>query len=162
MHPQCNGAYAEREREDQQACRCNADESRHIISLAFRQNCFEKADRSCAVFSRRATADIIPTMYIVSVTIFVKPECVDQFITATLDNATNTRREPGNLRFDVSQAEDDPTRFLLYEVYKAREDFAAHQQTAHYARWKSAVTDWMAQPRQGIKHRAIFHGDQKL
>lgn len=101
-------------------------------------------------------------MYIVSVTIFVKPEFIDRFIAATLDNAANTRQEPGNLRFDVSQAENDPTRFLLYEVYRAKEDFVAHQQTAHYHRWKHAVTDWMAQPRQGIRHRAIFHGDQKL
>jgi autoinducer 2-degrading protein len=101
-------------------------------------------------------------MYIVSVTVFVKPEFVNQFIAATLDNAANSRKEPGNLRFDVSQAEDDPTRFLLYEVYKSKDDFTAHQQTAHYARWKSAVANWMAQPRQGIKHKAIFHGDQQL
>ena len=98
-------------------------------------------------------------MYVVSVTVHVKPEFVDRFVDAVLDNARNTRREPGNLRFDVSQAEDDPNRFLLYEVYHTKEDFAAHQQTEHYLRWKSAVTDWMAQPRQGVKHHPIFFGD---
>ena len=98
-------------------------------------------------------------MYVVSVTVHVRPGFVDRFIEAALDNARNTRREPGNVRFDVSRAEDDPNRFLLYEVYHTKEDFAAHQQTPHYLRWKEAVADWMAQPRQGMKHRPIFFGD---
>jgi (4S)-4-hydroxy-5-phosphonooxypentane-2,3-dione isomerase len=99
-------------------------------------------------------------MYVVAVTVFVKPDYVQQFIEATLDNARNTRREPTNIRFDVLQAEDDPSRFLLYEVYHAKEDFARHQQTEHYLRWKSTVADWMAQPRQGIKHdKVIFFGN---
>jgi autoinducer 2-degrading protein len=98
-------------------------------------------------------------MYVVAVTVFVKPELVRAFIDATLDNARHTRREAGNLRFDVLQGEDDPSRFLLYEAYRQKEDFAAHQQTEHYLRWKSTVADWMAQPRQGIKHQSIFFGD---
>ena len=98
-------------------------------------------------------------MYVVSVTIHVKPEFVEQFVEATLDNARNTRKEPGNLRFDVSRAEEDPNRFLLYEAYNAKEDFAKHQQTEHYLRWKNAVADWMAQPRVGVRHHTIFFGD---
>ena len=98
-------------------------------------------------------------MYIVSVTVVVKPEFVDAFKAAILDNARNTRKEPGNIRFEVSQEVADPTRFLLYEVYHDKAGFAAHQQTPHYARWRDKVTDWMAQPRQGVKHRAIFYGD---
>lgn len=101
-------------------------------------------------------------MYFVVVTIFVKPEFVEQFITATYDNASNTRKEPGNLRFDVLRAEDDPNRFMLYEVYKQKDDFAKHQQTDHYARWKNAVTDWMAQPRSAVKCHALFFGDAKV
>src|ERR1700677_725173 len=99
-------------------------------------------------------------MYVVTVTIFVKPEFLEPFIAATLDNARNTRKEPKNLRFDVSQAEAEPTRFLLYEVYQSKEDFVAHQQTAHYFRWKDTIADWMAQPRQGVKHRSIFFGNE--
>ena len=98
-------------------------------------------------------------MYVVAVTIFVKPEHLAAFIDATLDNARNTRKEPGNVRFDVSQAEDDPSRFLLYEVYREKDDFAKHQQTEHYLRWKSSVADWMAQPRVGVKHNSLFFGD---
>ena len=98
-------------------------------------------------------------MYVVAVTIFVKPEFLDAFKEATLDNARNTRKEPLNLRFDVLQNEEDPTRFLLYEVYRSKDGVAAHQQTDHYARWKAKVADWMAQPRQRATHNSIFFGD---
>lgn len=101
-------------------------------------------------------------MYVVAVTVWVKPEFAAQFKAAVLDNARNTRREPGNVRFDVLQAEDDPSRFLLYEVYHTKDDFVRHQQTEHYLRWKPAVADWMAQPRQGVKHHAIFFGDGEV
>ena len=97
-------------------------------------------------------------MFVVAVTLFVKPEFVESFKEATLDNARNTRLEPGNVRFDVLQAEDDSARFLLYEAYHSKDGFTAHQQTAHYARWKNAVADWMAQPRVGVKHNSVFFG----
>jgi len=98
-------------------------------------------------------------MYVVSVTVFVQPDHIESFIEATLDNARHTRRESGNVRFDVLQGEDDRSRFLLYEAYQDKQDFASHQQTEHYLRWKQAVADWMAQPRQGVKHRSLFFGD---
>ncbi len=101
-------------------------------------------------------------MYVVCVSIWVKPENVNQFIEVVLDNSTNTRKEPGNIRFDVLRGDEEPNRFLLYEVYKSKEDFVKHQQTPHYLRWKSAVGDWMAQPRQGVKYRPIFFGEQKV
>ena len=100
-------------------------------------------------------------MYVVSVTVHVKPEPVEQFIEATLDNARNTRAEPGNVRFDASQVADNPAQFLLYEVYQTPDDFAQHQQTEHYLRWKQTVAEWMAQPRQGVKHNSIFFGDSE-
>ena len=98
-------------------------------------------------------------MYVVAVTIFVKPNFAQQFLDATLDNARNTRREPGNLRFDVLRAEEDASRFLLYEAYHTKKDFEKHQQTEHYLRWRQAVADWMAQPRQRTAHNSLFFGD---
>jgi autoinducer 2-degrading protein len=98
-------------------------------------------------------------MYVVTVTVSVKPDFVSQFIQATLENARLTRKEPANVRFDVLAAEEDPTRFLLYECYHSKDDFTAHQQTAHYLKWKQLVADWMAQPRQGVKHHSLFFGD---
>jgi autoinducer 2-degrading protein len=98
-------------------------------------------------------------MYVVSVTVFVKPEFAQRFMDAVLDNARHTRKEPGNVRFDVLQADEDPNRFLLYECYHTKDDFAKHQQTEHYLRWKNTVADWMAQPRQGVRYHSIFFGD---
>jgi autoinducer 2-degrading protein len=98
-------------------------------------------------------------MYVVVVTIHVKPEAREAFIAASRENAGNSRHEAGNLRFDVLEAEDDPHRFLLYEVYRTREDFHRHQQTAHYLAWKAAVAEWMAQPRVGLKYHSRFPTD---
>jgi len=98
-------------------------------------------------------------MYVVGVTVYVKTPFVQQFIEATLDNARNTRREQGNIRFDVLRSEQDPSRFLLYEAYRSGDDFTRHQETRHYLQWKQTVADWMAQPREGLKHTSIFFGD---
>jgi len=98
-------------------------------------------------------------MYVICVTIFVKPDSVRHFIEATLDNASNSRHEPGNVRFDILQAEDDPTRFMLDEAYLTKEDFVRHQQTEHYARWKAVAPGLMAKPRDSVKHHALFFGD---
>ena len=98
-------------------------------------------------------------MSVVAVTVFVKPDCLQPFIQATLENARHTRKEAGNVRFDVLQGQDDPARFLLYEAYRSEDDFIAHQKTPHYLHWKQTVVDWMAQPRVGIKHHSLFFGE---
>jgi autoinducer 2-degrading protein len=95
-------------------------------------------------------------MYVVCVTIKVKPEFVQAFTDAIKLNHEGTRQEPGNVRFDVLQAEDDPAHFFLYEVYHAKEDFAAHQQTPHFFTWRAAVADMMAEPRVGLRYHVLF------
>ena len=94
-------------------------------------------------------------MFVVCVHIHVKPEHVAEFIEASLANARNTVREPGNLRFDVLQQGDDRNRFVLYEVYRDEEAMKAHKQTPHYARWAEAVAPWMAEPRRGVRYAAL-------
>ena len=101
-------------------------------------------------------------MFVVSVTVLVKPENVDAFIVASMDNAKNTRKEPGNVRFDVLRATDDRARLLLYEVYKTPDDFTKHQQTEHYFRWRDTVSNWFREPRVGVKHTAVFYGDGEV
>lgn len=95
-------------------------------------------------------------MFVVSVTIWVKTEHIAEFISATLENARNSRREPGNLRFDLNQSVEDNSRFHLYEVYHDEEGFKAHQSTEHYVVWRETVAEWMAQPRQGLKYYSLF------
>jgi (4S)-4-hydroxy-5-phosphonooxypentane-2,3-dione isomerase len=98
-------------------------------------------------------------MLIVQVFIHVKPEFVDAFKAASIANASNSVREPGIARFDVIQQADDPTRFQLVEVYRTVEDTASHRQTAHYAQWRDAVAEMMAEPRSSVKYENVFPGD---
>lgn len=99
-------------------------------------------------------------MYVVCVTVKVKPEFIDQFKEAIRLNHEGTRKEPNNLRFDVLQGEDDPGRFFLYEVYRAKEDFAYHQQQPHFFKWRETVADMMAEPRVGVRYFNTFPNDE--
>jgi autoinducer 2-degrading protein len=95
-------------------------------------------------------------MLIVHVAVHVLPDHVGAFIAATLANASASILEPGVFRFDVVQQEDDPTRFLLIEIYRTADDPARHKATAHYAAWRDAVEPMMAEPRRGVKYRGVF------
>jgi quinol monooxygenase YgiN len=99
-------------------------------------------------------------MFIVHVFVHVKPESVEAFKTATLENARNSVQEPGIARFDVVQQLDDPTRFVLVEVYRTDADPARHKETAHYKRWRETVADMMAEPRSSIKYANVFPGEE--
>jgi len=99
-------------------------------------------------------------MFIVHVFVNVKPEHVEAFQSATLENASNSVREPGVARFDVIQQQDDPTRFLLVEVYRTPDDPAKHKETAHYQKWRDTVADMMAEPRTSIKYTNVFPDEQ--
>jgi len=99
-------------------------------------------------------------MHIVHVYVHVKPECVQDFILATLENARNSVQEPGIARFDVVQQQDDPTRFVLVEVYRTPDDPAKHKETLHYAAWAEAVADMLAEPRAKNLYANCFPGEQ--
>jgi (4S)-4-hydroxy-5-phosphonooxypentane-2,3-dione isomerase len=98
-------------------------------------------------------------MHIVLVHVHVKPESIESFKTAILDNARNSIQEPGVVRFDILQQAEDPSRFTLYEVYRTPEDQLKHRESAHYNRWKDAVVDMMAEPRQGIRYLNLIPVD---
>lgn len=94
-------------------------------------------------------------MHATLVHVRVKPEHVDDFIRATLENHRGSVAEPGNRRFDMLQQGDDPCAFILYEVYASAEDAAAHKRTPHYLAWRERVEPWMAQPRRALSCRAL-------
>lgn len=98
-------------------------------------------------------------MLIVHVHVQVKAECIDAFKAATIENARNSVREEGIARFDFMQQIDDPTRFVLVEVYRTDDAPAKHKETAHYAQWRDAVANMMAVPRQSTKFRDVFPDD---
>jgi len=99
-------------------------------------------------------------MLIVHVFVHVKPDQVDAFRRATLENARRSVREPGVARFDVIQQQDDPTRFVLVEVYRTSENPGRHKETAHYQEWRDTVADMVAEPRTSVKYRNVFPDEQ--
>jgi quinol monooxygenase YgiN len=98
-------------------------------------------------------------MIILHVHIRVKPECVEAFKAATLENARQSVREPLVARFDVVQQADDPTRFVLVEAYRSPEGHPTHRQTPHYLAWRDAVADMFAEDRRATRHVNVFPGD---
>jgi len=98
-------------------------------------------------------------MLIVHVHVHVKSEFVEAFRLATSENARNSVLEPGIARFDVLQQADDSTRFVLVEVYRSVESTVQHKQTAHYAAWRDAVAEMMAEPRSSVKYGNVFPED---
>jgi quinol monooxygenase YgiN len=98
-------------------------------------------------------------MVIIHVHVRVKPDAVEAFRAASLENARASVQEPGVARFDVCQQADDPTRFVLVEVYRDAEAPAKHKETPHYAAWRDAVAPMMAEPRRSVKYTNAFPAD---
>lgn len=91
------------------------------------------------------------SLLIVHVHVRVKPDALESFKAAALANAQASRREPGVVRFDLIQDRDEPTHFVLVEIYRGPEASAAHKETAHYATWRDTVAPMMAEPRKSTK-----------
>jgi (4S)-4-hydroxy-5-phosphonooxypentane-2,3-dione isomerase len=98
-------------------------------------------------------------MLIVHVHIKVKPDQVDAFCAACVENSRNSLLEPGIAIFDVLQRQDDPTEFMLIEGYRTADAPAAHKETAHYKRWAENVAGMMAVPRHSVKYHKVYPAD---
>ncbi|MCM8529697.1 MAG: antibiotic biosynthesis monooxygenase [Lentisphaeraceae bacterium] len=90
------------------------------------------------------------------VDVFVKEEHIQDFIEATKKNHLGSTAEAENLRFDIIQSNDDPSHFMLYEVYISQAGVLAHKETTHYAEWRDTVAEWMAKPREAKKFTMLF------
>ncbi len=95
-------------------------------------------------------------MFATLVHVHVESKHVAEFIEATRLNHEQSIQESGNLRFDILQDESDPSKFILYEVYKTQEAVNAHKETPHYLRGRDTVAPWMSRPREGKKHALLF------
>lgn len=98
-------------------------------------------------------------MLVIHVFVSVKPDEVEAFKAATVENASNSINEPGIARFDVIQQDDDPTQFVLVEVYRDAAAPTQHKETAHYLKWRDKVAPMMAEPRRSLKYTNIFPTD---
>jgi len=95
-------------------------------------------------------------MLVVHVQVRIRPGRAADFLAATLVNARASLSEPGMLRFDVLQDQADPEHVVLVEVYRDADASAAHKATSHYAVWRDAVAEMMAEPRQSARFSAVF------
>ena len=110
--------------------------------------------------ARRFSIHEVWVMLIVHVHVRVKPEFVDAFKQATIENARASAKEPGIARFDVIQQSDDPTRFVLVEVYRSEEATTQHKETAHYAAWRDAAEPMLAEARTRVRYSNTFPPDE--
>ena len=101
-------------------------------------------------------------MIVTLVHVWVKPEHIDDFIIASTENHQNSIKEPGNLRFDLVQDAEEPSKFVIYEAYESDAAAAAHKDTTHYLKWRETVADWMAQSRKGEKHIILAPKEKSL
>ena len=99
-------------------------------------------------------------MLVIHVHVHVKPEFVEAFRQATIENARQSVQEPGVARFDIIEQADDPARFVLVEVYRTAEAPARHKETPHYQAWRDTVADMLVTPRTSVKYANVFPGDQ--
>jgi quinol monooxygenase YgiN len=98
-------------------------------------------------------------MLILIVHIHIKTEHIEAFREATIENGRNSLQEPGIARFDFMQQSDDPSRFVLYEVYRDTAATVAHKETAHYHAWLAKVDHMFAEPRTRALYTNVYPPD---
>jgi (4S)-4-hydroxy-5-phosphonooxypentane-2,3-dione isomerase len=101
-------------------------------------------------------------MLVVHVFVHVKPEYLEEFMQATIENARASIQEPGVARFDVAQQNDDPCKFVLVEIYRTHDDPSRHKETTHYTRWRDTVEKMMAEPRYSVKYHNLYPDDSTI
>jgi autoinducer 2-degrading protein len=76
------------------------------------------------------------------VAVKVKPDKREQFLAAIEDDAICSERdEPGCVRFNVLQDQNDPNQYYFFEVYRDEAALEAHRAAPHYARWRAAAAE---------------------
>jgi len=98
-------------------------------------------------------------MFVLFVQFRVKPEHVDAFRKASIENARHSAQEPGVARFDMIQDLEDASRFAFVEVFRSAEAHAAHRETDHYLTWRDTVADMTSEPRSATKYVSVFPDD---
>ena len=100
-------------------------------------------------------------MVVQIVSVHVKPDAVEAFKAATLENTRQSRLEPGIAQFAMTQQADDPTRFVIIEAFRSEAAIAAHREAPHYLVWRDAVKDMMAEPRTSIRLVSLDPADEE-
>lgn len=86
-------------------------------------------------------------MHALFVTVKVKPDQRERFLSVIEDDAASSvRDEPGCVDFQVLQDQADADTYYFYEVYQDEAAFQAHGQTPHFARWRAASQEVLQGP----------------
>ena len=94
-------------------------------------------------------------MYVLVVTIKLKPENVDVWMQKAREDQDGTRKEPGCRQFDILVDPSERTRVLLYEVYDDEKAFEAHQQTPHFKKYLAEAVPLLASRERQVWKRAL-------
>jgi autoinducer 2-degrading protein len=99
-------------------------------------------------------------MFTLIVRVTVKPEFIEQYKVAILEDALGSvRDEPGCLRFDVSVDNAEPNVLYFYEVYRDEDAFKAHTQAPHFVKYRNAVQG-MAEGSVAYRATSLFPSER--
>jgi (4S)-4-hydroxy-5-phosphonooxypentane-2,3-dione isomerase len=86
----------------------------------------------------------------------IKAEERDRFLKAIEADALGSERdEPGCLRFNVLQDQQDRNVYYFFEVYRNEAALEAHRTAPHYAVWRAAADTLDGQP-QATRCDTVF------
>ncbi|GKX67408.1 putative quinol monooxygenase [Inconstantimicrobium mannanitabidum] len=91
-------------------------------------------------------------MILKNVTFYIKPDYINKFIDATIENQKSSLLESGVESFDFLQCQNDPTIFILNEGYKSEEDLNKHLETDHFKKWMNEVEKYFAKEREKVNY----------
>ena len=92
-------------------------------------------------------------MYVLVVSLKVKPERREDFLTAAQEDSRGSRDdEPGCLRFDLVEDRATPNHFFFYEVYRDEAAIEAHRKAPHYQVWAQAVQSGVLEEPAVVAH----------
>ena len=84
-------------------------------------------------------------IYVVA-TLTVKPETRAEFIAAATACIKETRKEPGNIAYDLHESVTDPAKMVFVEQWEIHEALAPHEASEHVKAFLRIVVKCLAAP----------------
>lgn len=72
-------------------------------------------------------------------TIVLKPEYKDEVLKAMHNVVDATRKEEGNVSYDLHQSVSDGLSYTILEVWRSEDAIAIHNASAHFDEFKKAI-----------------------
>eukprot|EP00980_Cylindrotheca_fusiformis_P013321 scaffold3389_cov119-Cylindrotheca_fusiformis.AAC.13 len=98
-------------------------------------NLFPKSSFQVSTRSLSSTTALMSKPFSIIVEAEIKPDRMEEFMPMIKNNAEQSRKEPGCMRFDVLRAQDNPNKFWFYEIYENASSVEFHKAQSHYQAW---------------------------